>query len=125
MDISSVEIMVEEVWSGIYIFILVIIVIVAAALSGMYKMFEKAGQPGFGAIIPFYNIWCMCDMVFHNGRLFFFSLVPFVNIVFGIILQFKMAAVFGKGNAFGFGLVFLPPVFYCILGFGSAVYIEE
>ena len=49
-------------------------------------------------------------------------LIPFVNIIVGIVLCIDMAKSFGKGIGFGIGLVFLGIIFLPILGFGSAQY---
>jgi hypothetical protein len=50
-------------------------------------------------------------------------LVPFLNIFVAIRLVFDLAKVFGRGVGFGFGLLFLFPIFVMILAFGDAVYV--
>ena len=89
----------------------------------MWKVFVKAGKPGWAAIVPFYSTYCLFEMSFGNGWLFLLCLVPCVNIVVLIMCCFKLAKAFGKGAGFGLGLVFLPFVFMLILGFGDAQYI--
>lgn len=88
----------------------------------MWKIFEKAGEPGWGAIVPFYNLYLVFKIALGNGWYFLFLLIPFVNIVFAIMLPFKLAKAFGKGVGFGFGLLLLDIIFYPILAFGSAEY---
>lgn len=102
--------------------------IVALAISilniiAMWKIYAKAGRPGWACLIPFYSQYCLFDIVWGNGWLFLLSYIPLVNIVVMIILYFKLAKAFGKGTGFGFGLLFLRTIFVLILGFGSAEYI--
>lgn len=102
--------------------------VVALAISilniiAMWKIYAKAGRPGWACIIPFYSQYCLFDIVWGNGWLFLLSYIPLVNIVVMIILYFKLAKAFGKGTGFGFGLLFLRTIFVLILGFGSAEYI--
>ena len=91
-------------------------------LVALWKIFVKAGKPGWGAIVPFYNTYCLFEMSFGNGWLFLLLLVPCVDAVIGIIMLFKLAKAFGKGGGFAVGLIFLPVVFIPMLGFGDAVY---
>lgn len=106
--------------AGYIIFCLVIIVV---SLVGMWKVFTKAGKPGWAAIVPFYNAYCLFEMSFGNGWLFLLAFVPCVNFVVTIMCCFKLAKAFGQGAGFGLGLVFLPFIFMMILGFGDAEYI--
>ncbi len=88
----------------------------------MWKIYVKAGKPGWAAIIPIYNILVQLEIV---GRPWWYLLllfVPVVNIVIGIMLLFDLAKVFGKGTGFGFGLLFLSFVFIPLLAFGDATY---
>ncbi len=102
----------------------------AFIIASMWKVFVKAGQPGWAAIVPIYNYYVMIKIV---GRptwwlaLFFAGIIPFVggiiSLVAMIIISIDMAKSFGKGAGFGVGLALLSPVFYPILGFGSAQYV--
>jgi len=88
----------------------------------MWKVFVKAGKPGWAAIVPIYNTLVMLEIV---GRPWWYLLllfVPVVNIVIGIMILFDLAKVFGKGTGFGFGLLFLSFIFIPILAFGDARY---
>ena len=104
---------------GALVFGLAIAVVMIVA---MWKLFEKAGKPGWGCLIPFYNNYCLFDMAFGNGWLFLLMFLPIVNFIILIMLFFKLAKAFGKGIGFGFGLLFLSIVFLPILGLGSAEY---
>jgi hypothetical protein len=87
-----------------------------------WKIFTKAGKPGWASIIPIYNVLVELEIV---GRPWWYLLllfVPVVNVVIGIIILFDLAKVFGKGTGFGFGLLFLSFIFIPILAFGDAKY---
>lgn len=88
-----------------------------------WKLFVKAGEPGWASLVPFYSNYVLYKMAFGNGWLFLLSFVPIANIVMAIMLPFKLAKAFGKSGAFGAGLLFLSVVFYPVLAFGSAEYI--
>ena len=104
-------------------YMIVCLAIVVVALVGMWKVFEKAGKPGWAAIIPIYNTYCLYDMAFGNGWLFLLMFVPCVNFIVLIICCIKLAKAFGQSTVFGVGLIFLPFIFMLILGFGDAQYI--
>ena len=92
-------------------------------LVGMWKAFVKAGKPGWGAIIPLYNLYCLFDMSFGKGWMFLLMIIPVVDIVVLIMMYVKLAKAFGKGVGFAVGLIFLPFIFTPILGYGDAEYI--
>lgn len=104
---------------GYMIFWLAIAVVMLVAV---WKMYVKADRPGWASLIPFYNTYVMYDIAMGNGWLFLLSFIPFVNIVMSVVVLYKLAKAFGKGTGFALGLIFLSPIFICILGFGSAEY---
>ena len=89
----------------------------------LWKIFEKAGEPGWAAIIPFYNLYVLFKITWGNGWKFLFLLIPFANIVFAIITTVKLAKAFGKSGGFAVGLIFLSIIFYCILAFDQSIYL--
>jgi hypothetical protein len=91
-------------------------------LAAMWKVFTKAGQPGWAILIPIYNLYVMCKIAGRPGWWVILLLIPFVNLIFIIILDIDIAKSFGKGVGFGIGLLLLPFIFFPILGFGSATY---
>ena len=92
-------------------------------IIGFWKMFEKAGEPGWKALIPIYNTYILFKIAWGNGILFLLLFVPAVNFIILIMLQFKVARAYGQGDAYAFGLIFLPFIFYLVLGFGDAEYV--
>ena len=91
-------------------------------IVAIWKVFTKAGQPGWASIIPIYNIYIWCKIVGRPAWWIILMLIPFVNFIICIILCIDLAKSFGKGAGFGIGLAFLGIIFFPILGFGSAQY---
>ena len=102
------------------IFLLAVLVLLFAA---MWKVFEKAGQPGWAAIIPIYNIYIMTKIGGKPGIWTLLCLIPIVNYVFMIWLYNMISKSFGKEEGFTAGLVLLGFIFWPILGFGDAKYL--
>ena len=92
-------------------------------IVAMWKIFEKAGEPGWAAIIPFYNLYVLFKITWGNGWKFLLLLIPFAGIVFAIITIVKLAKAFGKSGGFAVGLIFLSIIFYCILAFDQSQYL--
>jgi len=91
-------------------------------IAAWWKIFTKAGQPGWASIIPIYNLYVWCKIVGRPWWWILLMLIPFVNLVILIILIIDLAKSFGKGVFLGIGLLLLPFIFFPILGFGSAQY---
>ncbi|MEN6420231.1 MAG: DUF5684 domain-containing protein [Clostridiaceae bacterium] len=93
------------------------------AVIGMWKIFEKAGEPGWAAIIPFYNAYVLFKITWGSGWMFLLLLIPIANLVIYIITMVKLARAFNRSGGFAVGLIFLGVIFYCILGFDSSTYV--
>ena len=93
------------------------------AIIGMWKVFEKAGEPGWAAIIPFYNAYVLFKITWGEGWMFLLMLIPIANFVIYIITMVKLARAFNRSGGFAVGLIFLAVIFYCILGFDTSSYI--
>lgn len=96
--------------------------VIILMIAAMWKVFSKAGQPGWAAIIPIYNLYIMCKIAGRPGWWVLLIFIPLVNFIVLIILYLRMAERFGKSDLFTVGLVILPFIFWPILGFGSAQY---
>ncbi len=118
--------------------ILIIGLAVAVFMIIVYwKMFSKAGEAGWKAIIPIYNTyilfkvakiplvffaWLICTILmwFDNSAI---NIIGYLGVlVTWIVLDVKIASSFGKSAGFAVGLIFLPIIFFPILAFGSATY---
>jgi hypothetical protein len=91
-------------------------------IAAMWRVFSKAGQPGWAILIPIYNLYVLCKVAGRPGWWLILMLIPFVNLIIAIILSVDIAKHFGKGVGFAIGLIILPIIFYPVLGFGSAQY---
>ncbi|MBO5414876.1 MAG: zinc ribbon domain-containing protein [Bacilli bacterium] len=124
--------------AGMFVFVIIMMIIAIAIavinIIGYWKILVKGGKPGWGALIPFYNQYLLCDMVGVNpwwilivvvlslassipviGILI--SLVSFAaSIYFMILLNVSLAKSFGKESSYAVGLILLQPIFYLILG---------
>lgn len=103
------------------IFLIAIIILMVA---GFWKVFEKAGQPGWAAIIPIYNYYIMAKIAGKPGWWVLLMLIPVVGIIIFIIICIEIAKRFGKSSGFGVGMALLSPIFWPILGFGDAQYMN-
>lgn len=104
--------------ASVFALILVVIMIVAN-----WKIFTKAGKPGWASIVPFYNMYTLFEVAGMNGWMFLLLLVPIVNIVMAITVYINLAKAFGQSGAFAVGLILLNPIFSLILAFGKAQYV--
>ncbi len=91
-------------------------------LAGLWGTFVKAGQPGWAAIIPIYNVYVLLKVAGRPGWWLLLFLVPLVNVVVQFIVVLDVAKSFGKGVGYAIGLYFLPFVFYPLLAFGEDDY---
>ncbi len=98
------------------------LVVAVLAIVGLWRVFSKAGQPGWAAIIPIYNIYVLTAVTGQPWWLIIFAAIPLVNIFAMAFLYLKLAERFGLSFPFALGLLFLPFIFFPILGFGDAVY---
>lgn len=125
------------------VIMLVALVISVISIVANWKIFSKAGRPGWAVLIPIYNIYVMSDIIFGNITYFVTVLIVWVvsmvgsfsgigvisslaalaSIVVYIVYCVKLSNVFGKSGGFAVGLVLLPVIFFPILGFGSSEYI--
>jgi len=94
------------------------------SIIAMWKIFTKAGKPGWASIIPIYNTLVMLEIVGRPVWWIVLMFIPFVNIVVWLILSLDLAKAFGKSPAFGVvGLFLFSLVGMLMLAFGSAKYV--
>ncbi len=109
--------------AGVIISVIVGVALLVFIIAAWWKVFTKAGQPGWAAIIPIYNIYVLCKIAGRPGWWVVLYIIPIVNIVISIIVSLDVAKAFGKSGVFGFfGLWLFSIIGYAILGFGSAQY---
>jgi len=108
-----IGIVLAVVWLG---FILLMLV------SG-WKVYAKADQPGWGALVPIYNLILMCKIAGKPGWWVLLCFIPVVNFIIAIMLMLGLAKNFGKSTGFAIGLILLAPIFLPILAFDNSKYV--
>lgn len=106
--------------AGGVILLLIQLAIVALFIVTMWKVFAKAGRPGWFSLIPIFNAYVLLKMASKPGWWLILFFVPIVNIFIAISAVLGLSRNFGKGGGFAVGMIFLPIIFYPILAFGDA-----
>lgn len=104
------------------VFLLLFLAFTVVLIAAQWKVFTKAGKPGWASIIPIYNLIVYLEIVGRPLWWFVLCLIPGVNFVIGIMLAIDLAKSFGKDTGFAVGLILLPPIFLLMLAFGDARY---
>jgi hypothetical protein len=101
---------------------LVGLAIAAFYIYTLWKIFEKAGKPGWAAIIPIYNLIVLLEIVGRPIWWVVLFLIPVVSFIISIIVAMDLSKSFGHGALYGLGLAFLSFIFGPILAFGGDTY---
>ena len=100
--------------------------VILIGIIAFWRVFTKAGRPGWAALIPIYNVYTLAKVGGKSGWYVIGLIVPILGLILSILLALGVAEKFGKSGAFGFiGLWLFSLIGYLILGFGSAQYIGE
>lgn len=113
------ETIVAEPSAAVMVLYLALIII---SIMALWKLFTKAGKPGWASIIPIYNNLVLIDIAGKPMWWFLLMFIPIVNIVISVMVYIGLAKNFGRGAGTVIGLIFLPFIFLLILAFGSAEY---
>jgi len=100
-----------------------ILIVAAIMIIAHWKIYEKAGKPGWAAIIPIYNLIVLLEIVGKPLWWIILFFIPCVNIVFLVWVTNLLSKSFGQSEGFTVGLLLLGVVFYPILGFGNYKYL--
>jgi len=101
---------------------LVVLAILIVMIAAVWRVFTKAGQPGWALFIPIYNAIVWLRVCGKPGWWVILLFIPIVNFIITLLASLGMAKNFGKGSGFGIGLWLLGPIFLLILAFGDAKY---
>jgi hypothetical protein len=111
--------------AGIWLLLLALLIF---SLVVNWKMFKKAGKPGWASIVPVYNTIVLLDIIGYKWYYIFFAflgVIPIVgfvlSLIFMISLNIKLAKSFGQSEAFGIGLWLLNPIFIAIIAFSKDI----
>jgi hypothetical protein len=102
--------------------LLIYVAIALLMIISLWKVFSKAGQPGWASIIPIYQTVVMLQVAGKPIWWIILFFVPIANIVIAIMMLAGIAKNFGKGGGFVVGMLLLPIIFWPMLGLGSAEY---
>ena len=102
---------------------LVGLVFAIVMIAAQWKIFAKAGKPGWACLVPIYNAIVMLEIVGRPAWWFILMLIPGVSIIIAFIVVIDLAKSFGKGTGFAIGMIFLGIIFIPMLGFGDAEYL--
>jgi ABC-type sulfate transport system permease subunit len=105
------------------LFLIPAIIVWVISIIGMWKLYEKAGKPGWASIIPIYNVIVLLEIIGKPVWWLLLLLVPCANIVFGVWILNLLSKSFGQSEGFTIGLILLPFIFYPVLGFGNYTYL--
>ncbi|MFK7925501.1 MAG: DUF5684 domain-containing protein [Bacteroidia bacterium] len=89
-------------------------------IAAVWTVFEKAGRKGWEALIPIYNLYVVSKIIGKSGWFMLLYFIPIVSFFAWAITSLEMSKKFGRSEAFGFGLLFLYPIFLPILAWGEA-----
>ena len=92
-------------------------------IASVWKIFTKAGKPGWACLVPIYNIIVWLDIIGKPLWWIILLFIPVVNFVIAILLTVGLAKSFGKDIGFAIGLLLVGPIFYPMLAFGDAAYV--
>ena len=106
------------------VFWIIYIAVIVLAIVALWRVFAKAGRPGWAAIVPIYNIYTLVKVAGKEGWWTILFFIPIANIVASIVVALGVAKNFGKSSAFGIVALWLFSLIgYLILGFGKAQYV--
>ncbi|WP_230467769.1 DUF5684 domain-containing protein [Lujinxingia vulgaris] len=119
----------DLIGSGVAMVILLISLVISLALLlvmavSMWKIFTKAGQPGWMSLIPVLNVIILVQITGKEMWWVILLFVPIANLVATVIISLALAEAFGKDALWGLGLIFLPMIFLPMLAFGNAQYVR-
>jgi len=111
-------------------FVILLLAVVGILIVSYWKIFTKAGKPGWAALIPIYNMVVLAEIA---KQPWWYSLIaslayfiPFVGWVAGfiflVLIEYKLALAFGKDSGFAVGLILLPIFFFPILAFSKDIH---
>jgi hypothetical protein len=103
-------------------FWVIYIAILALMVVSIWKLFTKAGKPGWASLIPIYNNVVMLEIAGKPMWWVFMLFIPIINIVFAFLILYHFSKAYGKGDGFSIGVALLSIIFIPLLAFSDAKY---
>jgi hypothetical protein len=104
------------------IFWVIYLAVIALFIVAMWKLFTRAGKPGWASLIPIYNNVVMLEIAGKPLWWVFMLFIPFINIVFGFLILYHFSKAYGKSDGFSIGVALLSIIFLPMLAFSDAKY---
>jgi uncharacterized membrane protein YhaH (DUF805 family) len=104
------------------VLLLIGLALVVLMVASMWRLFIKAGKPGWAAFVPFYNTYVLLQITGKPGWWLLLFFIPIVNFFVSVVVYYELVKCFGKGVGFLILLVVVPMVAYPLLAFGDAEY---
>ncbi|MGV7105243.1 DUF5684 domain-containing protein [Flavobacterium sp. U410] len=111
--------------AALLLFFIFYLAVIIFFIGAYWKIFVKAGKPGWACIIPIYSAIVLLEIIKKPTWWLFMFFIPFVNIYYAVVATNELSKAFGKDTGFTVGLILLPFIFYPILGYGSAEYLLD
>ncbi|WP_294467965.1 DUF5684 domain-containing protein [uncultured Anaerofustis sp.] len=112
-------------WISPWITFVFPLILIVLTILARWKVFEKAGEKGWKALIPFYGTFTLCKITFGFGWYMFLFFIPIADLVLYIMMYIKLGKKFNKSKSFTLGLIFLSNIFMLILGYGNSKYLNH
>ncbi len=116
---TGMEQQVPQIGPGMVLFGLALTVLMTVSF---WKIFTKAGKPGWAILVPIYNLIVLLQICGRPAWWFILVFIPFVGVIFAIIITVDLAKAFGHGAGFAIGLLLAGIIFYPMLAFDSSQY---
>lgn len=101
------------------IFVLVLLAVMILLVISIWKIFTKAGKPGWASLIPFYSTYVTCEIAGKEGWYMLLFFIPIVNFFATCSVFDGLSKNFGRTTGFTLGLIFFPIIFIPILAFSK------
>ncbi len=108
--------------AGFAIGAVVLLAIFGPWIAGQWITFSRANKPGWTSLIPVVNFYMMLKIGDNEWWWLVLLFVPVVQFYALYKVGAGVARAFGKGGLYGFGLGYLPFIFFPLLAFGGAQY---
>ena len=105
--------------------VLIGLAFIIVMIAAIWKVFTKAGEPGWASLIPIYNAIVILKISGKPLWWIILMIIPFVNFIIALLASIGLAKNFGNGGGFGVGLFLLGFIFFPILAFGDAKFVGQ
>ena len=86
-----------------------------------WKIYQKAGKPGWACIIPIYSTLVLLEIIGKPWWWLLLFCIPGFGLIWAIWAINLLSKSFGKSEGFTAGLIFLPIIFYPIMAFSTSI----